>query len=146
MKIFYILSVFSIFLTSCQLNTTSSNRESDKREAEEITNKFYHHLEMNEFDKAETLFSESFFEVTDREKLNKIFQKTIEDCGDLSNFELEEWNTFVVSGTDSKSEYVLLYKVTRDKKQTTERIGMVKEEDENIRIVSYHVNFDMLDE
>lgn len=145
MKTFSI--IFSlIFLLSCNLNTTYSNRESDKREAEQITNKLYHYLEMQELEKAESLFSEQFFEVTDRETLNKIFAKTLEECGNLTNFTLEEWTTFIVKGTDSKSEYVLIYKVTREKKNTTERIGMIKEKDETIKIVSYHVNFDMLDE
>ena len=145
MKTFSI--IFSlIFLLSCNLNTTYSNRESDKREAEQITNKLYHYLEMQELEKAESLFSEQFFEVTDRETLNKIFTKTLEECGNLTNFNLEEWTTFIVQGTDSKSEYVLVYKITRHKKNTTERIGLIKEEDETIKIVSYHVNFDMLDE
>lgn len=145
MKTFSI--IFSlIFLLSCNLNTTYSNRESDKREAEQITNKLYHYLEMQELEKAESLFSEQFFEVTDRETLNKIFAKTLEECGNLTNFTLEEWTTFIVKGTDSKSEYVLVYRITRDKKNTTERIGLIKEEDEAIKIVSYHVNFDMLDE
>ena len=145
MKTFSI--IFSlIFLLSCNLNTTYSNRESDKREAEQITNKLYHYLEMQELEKAESLFSEQFFEVTDRETLNKIFAKTLEKCGNLTNFTLEEWTTFIVKGTDSKSEYVLVYRITRDKKNTTERIGLIKEEDEAIKIVSYHVNFDMLDE
>ncbi len=101
---------------------------------------------MQKLEKAESLFSEQFFEVTDRETLNKIFAKTLEECGNLTNFTLEEWTTFIVKGTDSKSEYVLVYRITRDKKNTTERIGLIKEEDEAIKIVSYHVNFDMLDE
>lgn len=139
--------IFSlIFLWSCNLNTSYSNRESDKREAEKVTHKLYHFLEMQEWEKAESLFSEEFFEVTDRETLNTIFRKTFENCGNLTNFTLEDWTTFIVNGTNAKSEYVLLYNVTRDKKNTTERIGMIKEADETIRILSYHVNFDMLDE
>ena len=145
MKKYLLLVLLSTLFTSCNINTTSTNHESDKREAEKITNKFYHYLEMKEFNEAEKLFSEKFFEVTDKEKLHKIFNHTLNDCGNLTNFSLQEWNTFVVKGTNPKSEYDFLYKVTRDKKETTERIGMLKEND-SIKIVSYHVNFDMLDE
>lgn len=141
----YCLIAFSILFFSCNINSTSTNNESDKIEAETVTNKFYHYLEMNEFDKAKSLFSNKFFEVTDKEKLDKIFRKTIEDCGNLTNFTLEDWNTFIVKGTNSKSEYILLYNVIREKKQTMEKIGLIKEGDD-IKIVSYNVNFDLLDE
>lgn len=134
---------FAILLTSC--NITSFNSESDKSEAEAITNKFYHHLEMNDFEKADKLFSEKFFEETDVEKLHKIYDYTLKEGGNLKNFILLEWNTLVVKGTDSKAEYVLLYNVEREKKNTTERIGLIKEND-TIKIVSYYVNMDMLGE
>jgi hypothetical protein len=142
-KLFFLL--FISLVASCNLNTTSSNNESDKREAEEITNKLYYYLETKDFQNAQTLFSEKFFEVTDREKLQKIFNQSHEEFGNLTNFSLLEWNTFVVKGTQAKSEYLLVYQVEREKKPTVEKIGMIKEND-SIKIVSYHIQYDFLEE
>jgi len=145
MRNIILLSILTIVFAGCNFNTTSTNNEYDRKDAEKITNKFYHYLDMNDFKKAETLFSEKFFEVTDRDQLQKIFEKTVEDCGTLTNFELQDWNTLVVKGSNPKSEYVLLYKVSRKKKDTMERVSMMKEND-SIKIVGYHLTYSMLDE
>jgi hypothetical protein len=144
MKNLYFL-LFLSFMLSCNFNTTSSNSESDKREGEEITHKLYYYLETTDFKKAEHLFSEKFFEVTDREKLQKIFSQTQDQLGNIQNFSLLEWNTFVVKGSNPKSEYLFLYQVEREKKPSVEKIGMIKEND-SIKIVSYHIQFDFLEE
>lgn len=103
MRNIILLSILTIVFAGCNFNTTSTNNEYDRKDAEKITNKFYHYLDMNDFKKAETLFSEKFFEVTDRDQLQKIFEKTVEDCGTLTNFELQDWNTLVVKGSNPKS-------------------------------------------
>ncbi len=145
MRKFFTLIFLSTFLISCQINSTSSNRESDKREAEKITNEFYNYLEKKEFENAANLFSEKFFAVTDKDKLYEIFNATLNDCGNLTDFSIVDWSTFVVKGTNPKSEYLFYYKVSREKKETLEEIGMIKEND-SIKIVSYHVSVDRLSE
>lgn len=147
MKTLKLLPLTAIFflMISCHFTSSRSNLESDRDEADLVIEELYDYLEEEEYDKAEKLFSEKFFEVTDREGLRKIFEVTRKKGGKIISNEIVYWKTFVVKGTDPKAEYRLIYKVKRDSATTNEDFALMKEGNK-IKIVGYHVTFDLMDE
>lgn len=134
----YILILMSLFLISCNFNKYYKNRDADKQDAEKVTENFYS-LITNNREQAFLLFGNKFFQVTSKEQLNQIFNDININCGNSLNIQLLKWETLVSVGTNPKSEYVLLYKVKRNIKNTQEKITL--EKDKNIiKIVGYDVN------
>lgn len=135
-----LLFITLTLLVSCSFNQTFSNRESDKDEAQKVSEKFYWELQYgSNQDKMYELFSDKFFEVTSREKLNQLNLDTQNHSGIIKQNDLVKWETLVVKGSDSKSEYLLIYNVTRESGMTEETFSMLKE-DGIIKIVGYHIN------
>jgi hypothetical protein len=132
-------SFMFLLVASCSCNTSFTNRESDVKEAQDFANKFYDLLKANDFDKTYSLYSEDFYEVTDTPELNKIYQGTLSNLGEIKNINMEQCETRVVNGTDSKAEYVMLYKVDRAKYASEEMIRLEKQ-NSKMKILSYRVN------
>jgi hypothetical protein len=130
----------AISITSCNfnVNSTTENREEDKDEAEKVTLLFYAYLENNDFNKTHDLFSPKFIEVTNLSELDTIFIRSNRELGKVKNKELLNWETRVKSGTDPLSEYLLVYKVTREKHESKETIRLQKENNA-IKILAYNV-------
>lgn len=129
-------------MTSCHYNSQYLNREEDKNEAEQVTNKLYDFLKSKNYEGTNDLFSKKFFEVTDKEKLLKIYAMTNEKLGDLITTEVESWETKVVKGSNPSSNYVLVYKNKYERFEARETITLTKEEDGQIRILGYNINSD----
>jgi len=141
-----LLFVTLTLLVSCSFNQTFSNRESDRDDAEKISKKFYWELlQGTNKDKIYELFSDKFFEVTNKDQLDKLISDSQQEYGVIKENNLEHWETLVVKGSNSKSEYLLTYNVTRESGTTKETFSMLKE-DENIKIVGYHINYILPDE
>ena len=98
--------VFSLSFLSCNFNSTYRNRTLDKNEAEIITNKLYEFLEKDEFSNATSLFSSKFLEVTPLDSLNKMFFD-VKSLGKYEGRAFSNFETFVVEGSNPKSEYSL---------------------------------------
>lgn len=136
-----LLFVTLTLLVNCSFNQTFSNRESDRDDAEKISKKFYWELlQGTNKDKIYELFSDKFFEVTSKDQLDKLISDSQQEYGIIKENNLEHWETLVVKGSNSKSEYLLTYNVTREYGTTKETFSMLKE-DENIKIVGYHINY-----
>jgi hypothetical protein len=133
-----------VTMTSCHFNSQYVNREEDKKEGEMVTSKLSELLKAKDYEATKTLFSEKFFEVTDKEKLFKIFTMTTENLGDLQTTEIEAWETRRVEGSDPSANYAFVYKNTYDKFPAKETIRLMREEDGQIRIISYNINSDGL--
>lgn len=129
-------------LSSCQFNRTFTNREEDKKEAEQVTSKFYELLKSKKYEETTALFSEKFFEVSDKEKLFQIYKITEEKLGALQEVAIGDWQTKVVIGTNPSSTYVLVYKNKYEKFESKETIRLTKETDGKIRILGYTINSD----
>jgi len=134
--------IFTLCLISCNFNKTSINRKSDKIDAEKVTDELYSYIKKKDFTRAEKLFSDQFYAVTNRAGLHDIFQKTNKTLGDYEGRELLDWKTNIIVGTNSKSEYFFVYEVKYQKFKAKETIVMFKEDDGVIRIVSYNVSSD----
>lgn len=141
-----LLFITLMLLISCSFNQTFSNRESDRDDAEKISKKIYWELlQGTNKDKIYELFSDKFFEVTNKDQLDKLISDSQQEYGVIKEYNLEHWETLVVKGSNSKSEYLLTYNVTRESGNTKETFSMLKE-DENIKIVGYHINYILPDE
>ncbi|MDH6250865.1 hypothetical protein M2347_000592 [Chryseobacterium sp. H1D6B] len=144
MKNFYML-IISFLLISCSFNQTFSNRESDKKDAEEISKKFYWELKYgSNQDKIYELFSNKFFEVTSKEKLDQMNTVSQNEIGPIQEYNLIKWETLVVKGSNARSQYLLIYDVKRTNGKTEETFSMNKENGE-IKIIGYRINQNLLD-
>ena len=132
--------VFSLIFLSCNFNSTYRNRTLDKNEAEIITNKLYEFLERDEFSNATSLFSSKFLEVTPLDSLNKMFLD-VKSLGKYEGRALSNFETFVVEGSNPKSEYIFIYDVNYEKFSSQETIRLEKEGD-SIKIVTYQIHSD----
>lgn len=142
------ICLFSIVLTlvSCNFNKTYSNRQSDIEEAKKISDKYYWEVKYgsNE-DEIFKLFSDAFFEATDKDKLREIIHVTNTKIGKIEGQDLIKAESFIVEGSNPKSEYVIFYNVTRTDGKTQEKISMRKE-DGIVKIIGYNINQDLLDQ
>lgn len=140
-KIIYLL-ITSFLLISCNFNQFYKNRESDKADGEKIPRKFYWELRYGtNQDNIYKLFGDKFFEVSDKEKLAEMLS-IVTKIGPVEDYTLSKWETLVVKGTDSKSEYLFTYDVKRGNETTHETFTMEKDKQGDIKIVGYHINQD----
>jgi len=127
-----------LLLLSCNINGTYENRESDKKDGEQINAAFYKLIQQRKFEKTYSLFTDRFFTITDTSKLATLYIQIDSTCGNIKDYTLSEWKTKIVKGSNPVSEYVYLYDVNREKCKTRETISL-KKENGNVRIMSYDV-------
>ena len=139
-RIFFVFSISLIFV-SCRFNSSYINREEDKRDAEQAIAQFYELLKNQDYKGTYRLFDKRFFEVTDTQKLNEIYDISFEKLGDVESYNIEKWETQAIVGTDPKTNYVFLLNVRRSDFASKETITLLKEKGE-IKIMGYHVNSD----
>lgn len=126
------------FLCSCHYNSTYNNREEDKIEGEKVIENFYHLLKNEDYSLTYKLYSPRFFEVTDTQKLQNFYKITLDSFGSIDNFQIANWQTQKVVGTDTKTDYLFICKVNRSNASCKESIALTKENGE-IKITGYHV-------
>jgi hypothetical protein len=139
-KINKILGLFTmLFFVGCNLNTTTHNSRYDKIEAERNTNAFYRGVLTSDYSKVDTLFSPMHYNKQKRDSLG-IFIKNIHDqFGTIVTWNLIDWQTVDVKGTDDKTDYALVYSVKFSKKEITETFIMRKE-DGKIKIIDLQIS------
>ena len=135
-----LIAFLSMILTSCTFsaNTSQQNNEEDREEAEKVTALFYAYLENKEYPKTHPFFSQRFLEVTNNTEIDKIFEDSDERLGSINKRELHEWETNISFGTNSSSNYILVYNITREKYNSLETITLEKE-GSKIKILGYHI-------
>jgi hypothetical protein len=141
-KIYFL--IISLLLISCSFNEFYKDRESDKKDGEKVSQKFYWELRHGaNQDDIYKLFGEKFFAVTDKEKLVELLNIT-NKIGPIQEYNLSKWETLVVKGSNAKSEYLLTYDVKRGVETTHETFTMEKDKNGDIKIVGYRVNQELL--
>lgn len=124
---------------SCSFNSTSLNSDADKTAADKIAVTFYEAVRENALEKTYPVLSKDFFLYTTKPEYEIMMGNFNRITGNLMNYELEKWDSKVVSGTDPSGSYHLQYKVYYDKDTTTETFNLIKEED-GIKIIGYQIN------
>jgi hypothetical protein len=141
MKKILVLFFMSVLLNSCNFNANASyeNEKVEKEKAESVIGLLYLYTSMNSFDEVIHLFSDSFFKVSSKEKLKQFLEEKKQTLGDFKDYSLVNWKTNRVTGTNPKTEYLMVYEVKYTNYNATETISLVKENQE-IKIIGYNVN------
>lgn len=86
------------------------------------------------------LESKNLFKVTLKNDFSQILNTVSTECGYIKSYSLIHWETLVVECTNPINEYVLVYKVNRNIKNTKEKITLKKEND-SVKILGYNIEF-----
>jgi len=132
-----------ILASGCTVNATSSGQMEDKQAAEDLANDLYSALSENNYPAAEKLFGEKFFAVTPKDSLRMMFTRTRETLGEFESNTLVNSETRDIMGTNSHTDYVVVYNIEYSKHKAVETITMLKEDgEEKPKIVGYNVQSD----
>lgn len=140
-----IFLLFASVLSSCNFsaNVKKENDVVDKEAAESTVGLFYLYTTNKKYDSIPNLMSNEFYKLVSKEELNTYLLNKEKKLGDFKDFTLKDWKTTRTSGTDSKTEYLLIYDVTYSNAHAEESISLVKE-NEKVRIFGYNVNSPLL--
>ncbi|HTO16583.1 MAG TPA: hypothetical protein VLZ83_12490 [Edaphocola sp.] len=98
--------IICLILMSCRFNSSYINREDDKRDGKQAISQFYELLKNQDYKGTYRLFDKRFFEVTDTQKLNEIYDISFEKLGNVKSYNIEKWETDAFVGANSKTNYV----------------------------------------
>ena len=137
------LGLILISMMSCSYDKIYENREEDRQDAQKVTEKFYYFLQQDNTEDAFKLFSNNFFQVTTRDKLSQVINKTQNEYGRIQSDSLYNWRTHITKGSNPVSKYEMTYWVRRETGNTQEVITLQKEND-TIKIIGYRIDFDII--
>lgn len=129
-------------LVACNFNTSLSvdNEDEEKQKAEAVIDKFYEMIQAHDYNGAQELFDDQFYEVTSSENLLNIFHKTRLDLGEFKKKNLVDWQTHRVGVGKSKNvEYLLIYEIDYTKSKSQATFSLI-DSGEGPKIVGYEVN------
>ncbi|MDR3025264.1 hypothetical protein [Chryseobacterium sp.] len=129
----YIVLLLSLLLINC------SFKESSLKEAEKTTQQFYSLLKENDREKIFNLCGNELFKIATQEQVNEMFDTSFSQFGNIKNDSLIYEQASIIKGTHSRNEYILIYNVNRDIKNTQEKFTLHKENN-SIKIVGYYVS------
>ena len=129
----YILILFTFLLVSC------NSKEQDRKDAKKITQKFYTLLKENNREGIFKLCGDELFKVASKEQVNQMFDTSSSQFGNIKNDSLIYEQTNIIKGINSRNEYVLIYNVKRDFKNTQEKFTLHKERN-SLKIVGYFIS------
>lgn len=132
-----------LLLSACNFNSTYLNRENDRDDAKKIGDKYFELLKKSDYVATFKLFSDNFWTVTPKPKMSEIYQSISKKLGKLQSITLDQWETRVLKGTNSSSEYILYYLNHYEKFDAKETLRLVKEGDD-IKIIAFNINSDGL--
>lgn len=138
-KYFGVLILFGIFVSSCEFNTQRFNNNRDKKEGEKVVEAYFNYENLGKSELAKNLFSKAFIDEVGFAKFLENQNYLNNKLGKVLDKELKSWETAVVSGTNSKSEYLFVYEVKREKHNSFETFYLVKEESDSIKIRKYNL-------
>ncbi|MFV0305967.1 MAG: hypothetical protein ACK5IC_10860 [Moheibacter sp.] len=142
LKISFCLIFLNPSLISCKNEFTiqRQNDEDDKREGEKVMDNYFDNILLEKPSENKLLYSEAFFKESSKEELQQQNQFIEEKLGKIEGKTLQHWETFVVTGTSSKSEYLFVYNVEREKYNSVETFYLMKEPSDSIKIHSYKID------
>ncbi|RZL30574.1 MAG: DUF4019 domain-containing protein [Pedobacter sp.] len=139
---FKTLVVFLLFFiaSGCKSNDPYLNRDEDKQEAEEVTNKLFMLIKEKKFEETLKLFGPEFYKKTSSTRLIDVYTMVSKQLGDLKSFEIEKWETKRVEGDKPLGEYFFVFKTHYEKFDASESIRLAREKNGRIRIIAYTIN------
>jgi hypothetical protein len=131
-----------LFLSSCNFsaNVNFKDEKVEKDNAESTATLFYSAVRDSKIDAALELFRDSIYKKSgEKEKLKLFLIQKEEKLKNFKDYSLKEWKTSRAIGTDSKSQYLLVYNVKYDNCETTETMILVNEKGK-VKIWNYNVD------
>ncbi|HZX57630.1 MAG TPA: hypothetical protein VFE54_02855 [Mucilaginibacter sp.] len=130
-----------VLITACVYTSTRTNSDEDKAAAQKVVSKLFELLKSKNYDATYSLFSDSLWVNTKKEKLKDLFIYSYNKLGDMQSDSLAQWQTQVVSGTTYSAKYQFIYK-NRFQKGTAEVNILLIGEKGKVKILGYHINSD----
>jgi hypothetical protein len=128
-------------INACVYTSTRNNSDEDKAAAEKVVSKLFDLLKAKNYDATYSLFSDSLWVNTKKEKLKDLYTYTDNKLGDIQSDSLAKWQTRVTSGTTYSARYEFIY-YNHYQKGTAEVSILLAGEKGKIKILGYHVNSD----
>src|SRR5580698_9640138 len=97
--------LFILIISGCVFTNTYTNRQQDKKDGEKITDNFFKYLKNKDYKSIYPLFSDKFYEASPKDSLDRIFEISQNQLGDVISTDLNDWTTKVVTGTENSAEY-----------------------------------------
>lgn len=135
----HILILGLLLITSCTI--THRDNAIDKKEAEQIANKFYYYQELGRLSEIHDLIANEGKTEASLKEWDQLIIGAYHEYGVVRNFELDKWSTFVADGLITRGEYLLQYYVTRSPNKTFENLYLIREND-SIKIAGYEIKTD----
>jgi hypothetical protein len=85
------------------------------------------------------LCGNELFKSATKEQVNEMFDSSFSQFGNIKNDSLIYEQASIIKGPHSRNEYILIYNVNRDIKNTQEKFTLHKEND-SIKIVGYYIS------
>jgi len=139
---FTILFLGVLVLSSCNFsaNVNFKDEKVEKDNAESTAALFYSAIGGKKIENTLGLFSDSIYKnQAEREKLKLFLVHKEKKLGDFKDYSLKEWKTARAIGTDSKTQYLLVYDVKYTSAETTETMILVNEKGK-VKIWRYNVD------
>jgi hypothetical protein len=138
----YLVVMFVLLTSGCTCNSYYNDRPEDVSEATQVTKSFYACLMMNKPELAYSLLSNRFIRTTqiDTTRFVEIIKEFDSTLGKVDNYQISNWHTSVVTGTNPSSGYIIVYDVNRGAKTVKETFDLEKENGQ-IKISRYNVEF-----
>lgn len=86
------------------------------------------------------MYSIDFYKKVPKDKLHEIQISLKNKLRNLEDYELDKWETRVVSGTESLSEYGFVYKMKYEKDSATEIFKLKKDDKGKIKIYYHNIS------
>ena len=131
------LLFWGFFCSSCYFTSQRHNSYGDKKDGEKTVGTYFSNMILEKEELNKILFSKEFLNETNFETFLKNQQYIEQKLGKMLGKELESWETSVVSGTQSKSEYLFVFKVEREKHNSKETFYLIKDKNDSIKIRNY---------
>ena len=129
-----IIGVIAIFLISC-----SGQKGHSKDDVVLLMNEYFEKVKRNDFSLVETYYSEAFYENTNKEKWEELYNKVHYVLGELISVELESWNMRAVLATSGSGKYfTFVYKNKYENGDVIETINIFIPKNENIVRINAH--------
>jgi len=138
-KTLFVVLALAALIIACTFTTTRTNRDEDRDAAEKVTNKLFEDLKNKNYDAAYSLFSDSVWVNTPKEKLKELFVYSDNKLGAMQKDSLADWKSRIVGGTTNSADYQLIYK-NHYEKGTAEVNIVLTGEKGKIKILGYHIN------
>ncbi|WP_286920699.1 hypothetical protein [Flavobacterium sp. UBA4197] len=140
-KLFVITILLVSVLTSCNFsaNVKNDNELQDKQDAESVAGLLYLYTSRKEYKSVLNLMSTDFYKVASKDQFLEFLNAKEKKLGEYKDLTLLDWKTTSLKGTDSKTEYLLTYKVVYSNYTAEEKISMIKENNK-VKISGYNVN------